>query len=112
MARFGQAMLGSGYAGLYRLDETQPFEMVTDPVTGRALIFSTSIEAVRAAKDFVQRLVEPQRETPPQEPDILGVDAWRAEKANDRAFSEIIRRTGEMRPFEVERRRRRKVVKP
>lgn len=112
MTRFGQAMIGDGYAGLYQLAEGEPYEMVSDPETGRALRFSTSIEAIRAAQDFVRCLSAQAAEPAAREPDILGVSAWRAEKANEMAFSQIVRRTGDMRPFVVERRRRRKVVKP
>lgn len=107
MTRFGQASLGDGYAGLYRTDESQPFEMITDPKTGRALIFPTSIEAFRAAQNFVHGTSEPTSSEPPEEADILGVAAWRAEKANARAFSQIVQRTGDLRPFTVERKRQR-----
>lgn len=108
--QFSHFSLAGGYAGLYRSSETEPYEIIVDPETGRRALFETSIKAERAARDFVAALHAKPAKREPDRPDVLEVAKWKDAKATIYAESQLIRRTGEFKPFTVERRRRGKAI--
>lgn len=95
----------------YRFEEDEPFFILTKDGTEEAILFETSIEATRAGMERLKqqrRVDEPKpRERAPV--DVLGLAAWREQKAKERAETELIVRTGEFCPVKVEVKRKRKI---
>lgn len=96
----------------YRFLESEPFFILTHEKSDQPIMFETAIEATRAAMERIKqqrRVSEPEpQETLPA--DILGLAAWREEKARERAETELIVKTGDFCPVKVEFKRKRKKV--
>lgn len=105
--QFSTISMACGYAGLYRQGD-EPFNVLVGD-DGRPVMFETSLQAIRAARERV--LPPPAVQRPPSAPiDLLGVADWRQEKAAAFATGQLIRKTGSFRPFVVERKGKRRVV--
>lgn len=105
---FNHVSMPGGYAGLYRAGN-EPFNVLLGE-DGRPALFETSLQAIRAAKEHVTPKVTPKGT--PKVADVLGVQDWRREKAEAYAEGQLIRKTGSFRPFVVERKKGKKVVRP
>lgn len=104
---FNFISMPGGYAGLYRLAPTAPFEVLLGG-DGRPQVFETSMQAIRAARAHIAPA--PTKEIAQAQDDILGVKQWLTKKASETAESITIKRTGSFRPFVVERKRKGKRV--
>jgi hypothetical protein len=105
---FSQISMPGGYAGLWRAG-SEPFNVLLGD-DGRPLMFETSLQAIRAAKEHVRPVPAPM--TPVNRTiDVLGVQNWRREKADAYAEGQLIRKTGSFRPFTIERKKGKKIVR-
>lgn len=99
LPEWGHTALGNQYVGLYRFFTTQSWHQLRDPQTKKRRYFGTASEAIRAAREFVQGKLNPDITVQVTEPDpgteelrnVLGLDAWRQQKQNERAENQIIR---------------------
>jgi hypothetical protein len=103
-----------GYGGLYRLYDNQPWRHVSDPKTGKPIIFPTITEAVKGAKQVIRVKLNPhlrsQQAAPTEEDDdILGIEEWMKGKQEDTAKTRALIKNGKHnKPFKVEIRARKR----
>lgn len=105
---FSQISMPHGYAGLYRQGD-QPFNVLLDEA-GRPKLFETSLQAIRAAKAHVMAKAEDVAAAKGN--DVAWVEEWRRERKASYDQEKAILETGRFRPFIVERKKGKKVVKP
>ncbi len=96
---------GPLYHALWKVFDEDNYKLLSDPISKKPQIFQSSIDAMKAAKAFVVSL-QPEirslkKEDAPVE-DILGIGAFFAEKATERAQNNIRRKNKKMKPVEVE----------
>lgn len=91
--------LGGQHVGLYRFFTNQSWRFICDPKTKQRRMFGSASDAIKAARDHVQGKLNPDIKLQPIEPDteteelrdVLGLDAWRQQKQNERAENQIVR---------------------
>lgn len=108
---FSQISMPGGYAGLYRCGD-EPFNVLLG-ADGRPALFETSLQAIRAAREHATPKASPQGTPKVSDAvDVLGVAEWRYQKAEAYAEGQLIRKTGSFRPFVVEKKKGKKIVRP
>lgn len=97
LPEWGQMSLGTQYVGLYRFFANQSWRFICDPATKQRRYFGTATDAIKAARDHVQVKLNPDIKSQHDDDedvelkDALGLQAWRQQKQNERAESQIVR---------------------
>lgn len=108
LPEYAQASIGAHYIGMYRLFTNQKWQAVCDPSTKKAARYSSAIEAVAAAKEYVRAKLNPviRSETKEPERDVLGLKDWLRDRQTEHATAKLIGKTKRFKPVVVEHKKR------